>query len=116
MLVQAAATQWQVDPASCLASNGTVSHPPSGRTLAYGDLGDAAGQLPVPPAPPLKNPKDFVLVGTPDTASPLPSAKVNLKSNEGTPARVSRPRWGWYSGGPSPVQPSHRPDYQTICR
>jgi isoquinoline 1-oxidoreductase beta subunit len=63
MLVQAAATQWQVDPATCLASNGTVRHPPSGRTLAYGDLVDAAGQLPVPPAPVLKDPKDFVLIG-----------------------------------------------------
>src|SRR5580704_18671121 len=63
MLLQAAATQWQVDPTSCSASNGTVRHPASGRTLAYGDLADAAGQLPVPPAPVLKDPKDFVLIG-----------------------------------------------------
>jgi len=65
MLVRAAAEQWQVEPASCTASNGLVTHADSGRTLAYGDLVDAAGQLPVPPAPPLKNPKDFALIGKP---------------------------------------------------
>ena len=57
MLVQAAAQQWQVDPSSCAASNGTVSHAASGRTLAYGDLVDAAGAVPVPQDPPLKDPK-----------------------------------------------------------
>src|ERR1700716_2342756 len=31
MLIQAAAQQWNVDPASCTASNGEVTHPPSGR-------------------------------------------------------------------------------------
>src|ERR1700726_2901438 len=64
MLVRAAAEQWQVDPASCSASNGAVTHATSGRILAYGDLVDAAGRLPVPPAPPLQNPKEFPLVGT----------------------------------------------------
>ena len=49
MLVQAAAQQWQVDPASCTASNGNVTHAASGRTLAYGDLVDAASNLPIPP-------------------------------------------------------------------
>src|SRR5712672_165574 len=31
MLVQAAAQQWQVEPASCTTSNGEVKDPPSGR-------------------------------------------------------------------------------------
>ncbi|MGB7102921.1 MAG: xanthine dehydrogenase family protein molybdopterin-binding subunit [Xanthobacteraceae bacterium] len=65
MLVRAAAEQWQVDPASCSASNGTVTHANSGRTLAYGDLAEAAGRLPVPPAAPLKDPKEFALIGKP---------------------------------------------------
>ncbi len=43
MLVRAAAEQWQVDPASCSASNGTVTHAASGRTLAYGDLAGGSG-------------------------------------------------------------------------
>ena len=65
MLVRAAAQQWQVDPASCSTSNGIVSHKSSGRTLGYGDLIDAASAEPVPQDPPLKDPKDFTLIGKP---------------------------------------------------
>jgi isoquinoline 1-oxidoreductase subunit beta len=65
MLVAAAAGQWQVDPASCSASNGKVTHSASGRVAAYGDLVDAAGNVPVPQNPPLKDPKDFTLIGKP---------------------------------------------------
>jgi len=65
MLVQAAAAQWQVDPASCSTSNSIVSHAASGRMLAYGDLVDAASALPVPQNPPLKDPKNFTLIGKP---------------------------------------------------
>jgi isoquinoline 1-oxidoreductase subunit beta len=65
MLVQAAASQWQVDPNSCTAANGTVAHAASGRTASYGDLADAAAALPVPANPPLKDPKDFTLIGKP---------------------------------------------------
>src|SRR5260370_6001271 len=65
MLVEAAARQWQVEPASCTASNGKVTHGASGRTLGYGELVDAAGNSPVPQNPPLKDPKDFTLIGKP---------------------------------------------------
>jgi isoquinoline 1-oxidoreductase beta subunit len=65
MLIAAAAQQWQVDSASCSASNGTVSHASSGRSLSYGDLIDAAGAQPFPQDPPLKDPKDFTLIGKP---------------------------------------------------
>jgi isoquinoline 1-oxidoreductase subunit beta len=65
MLIQAAAQQWQVDPASCSAVNSTVSHAASGRTIGYGDLVDAASALPVPQNPSLKDPKDFTLIGKP---------------------------------------------------
>jgi len=65
MLVRAAAQQWQVDPASCSASSGVVSHASSGRSLGYGDLTDAASTQPVPQDPPLKDPKDFALIGKP---------------------------------------------------
>ena len=65
MLVQAAAQQWQVDPASCSASNGMVSHASTGRTLSYGDLIAAASAQPIPQDPPLKAPKDFTLIGRP---------------------------------------------------
>jgi len=65
MLVQAAASQWQVDPATCTAANGQVAHAASGRSAGYGELADAAGALPVPANPPLKDPKDFTLIGKP---------------------------------------------------
>jgi isoquinoline 1-oxidoreductase subunit beta len=65
MLMQAAATHWQVDPASCSAASGEVMHAASGRVAAYGDLVDAASALPVPRDPPLKDPKDFTLIGKP---------------------------------------------------
>jgi len=65
MLVQAAATQWQVEPASCSAAASKVMHAASGRVAAYGDLVDAASALAVPKDPPLKDPKDFTLIGKP---------------------------------------------------
>ena len=65
MLVTAAAAQWQVDPASCTAANGKVTHAANGRSLDYGDLVEAASSVPVPANPPLKDPKDFTLIGKP---------------------------------------------------
>ncbi|MBY0380430.1 MAG: molybdopterin-dependent oxidoreductase [Xanthobacteraceae bacterium] len=65
MLVQAAAEQWQVDPASCTAANSVVSHKDSGRSLTYGALADAAQHRTPPKDVPLKDPKDFTLIGKP---------------------------------------------------
>jgi isoquinoline 1-oxidoreductase subunit beta len=65
MLITAAAAQWQVDAASCSASNGNVTHAASNRTLTYGELADAATKLPVPEKPNLKDPKAFTLIGKP---------------------------------------------------
>src|SRR5208282_1284761 len=46
MLVSAAAKRWNVDPASCRAQSAEVLHPPTGRSLKYGELAaDAAGML-----------------------------------------------------------------------
>jgi isoquinoline 1-oxidoreductase subunit beta len=78
MLIQAAAQQWQVEPASCTASNGVVSHSQSGRTLSYGELAVAASALTPPKDAPLKDPKDFVLIGKPLKRLDTPD-KVNGK-------------------------------------
>ena len=64
MLIDAAATTWKVDRASCRAERGAVVHAPSKRRLTYGKLVAKAAQLPVPKDPPLKDPKDFRLLGT----------------------------------------------------
>jgi len=65
MLMQAAAAQWQVEPASCSTSNGEVRHAASGRALSYGALAEAASRQTPPQEPTLKEPKDFVLIGKP---------------------------------------------------
>src|SRR2546427_587247 len=64
MLVTAAAETWKVDRATCRAATGFVIHVPSGRRLPYGTLAARAASLPVPTDVPLKDPKDFRLVGT----------------------------------------------------
>jgi isoquinoline 1-oxidoreductase subunit beta len=87
MLVQAAAQQWQVEPASCTTSNGEVTHKESGRKLAYGALAAAAsGQTP-PKDVALKNPKDFVLIGKPLKRLDTPD-KVNGKAVYGIDAML----------------------------
>ncbi|MGZ5904590.1 MAG: molybdopterin cofactor-binding domain-containing protein [Reyranella sp.] len=65
MLVQAAAQQCQVEPASCTASNGQVIHAASDRKIAYGALAEAAAKLTPPGDVPLKDPKNFALIGKP---------------------------------------------------
>src|SRR5207302_5486532 len=65
LLVAAAAQTWDVDPGSCRAQQGVVTHATSGRTLAYAALAEKAAKLPVPEKVALKDPKDFRLIGTP---------------------------------------------------
>jgi isoquinoline 1-oxidoreductase beta subunit len=65
MLVQAAAQQWQVEPATCTTSNGQVKHEESGRTLSYGELAEAASKQTPPKDVPLKDPRNFTLIGKP---------------------------------------------------
>jgi isoquinoline 1-oxidoreductase beta subunit len=64
LLVAAAAQQWQVDAAACHAEQGEVVHVASQRRAGYGQLANAAARLPVPQNVPLKDPKDFKLIGT----------------------------------------------------
>jgi len=87
MLVAAAAASWKVDPASCRAQKGAVTHTPTRRTLSYGALATRAAALPVPDKVMLKDPKDFTLIGTPakrfDTSS-----KVNGTAQFGIDVRL----------------------------
>ena len=45
MLVQAAANAWQVPVAECSAANSIITHTPSGRTVSYGKVAEAAAKL-----------------------------------------------------------------------
>jgi isoquinoline 1-oxidoreductase beta subunit len=67
MLIAAAAKQWRVDPATCKARHGIVTDASGLKHLSYGQLADAAAKLPVPAVDQvkLKEPKDFILIGTP---------------------------------------------------
>jgi isoquinoline 1-oxidoreductase beta subunit len=63
MLVQAAANQWNVPVSECSAANSVVTHGPSKRRLSYGKLAEAAAKLEAPKEVPLKNPKDWKVIG-----------------------------------------------------
>lgn len=78
MLVQAAAEQWQVEPADCKTSNGEITHAASGRKLSYGEVALAASKLTPPKDVAPKDPKDFVLIGKPLKRLDTPD-KVNGK-------------------------------------
>jgi isoquinoline 1-oxidoreductase beta subunit len=86
MLIQAAAQRWRVPVDSCHAEGGEVIHAASGRRLRYGALARAAAALPLPPAPRLKEPKNFRLIGRATPRRDTPS-KVNGSAVFGIDAR-----------------------------
>ncbi len=63
MLVQAAAQKWGVAVDECTTGEGFVVHTKTGRKLGYGELAEDAAKLPVPKDVPLKDRKDFKLIG-----------------------------------------------------
>src|SRR5947207_9775418 len=64
MLVTAAAQTWGVEKAECHAEKGAVIHARSKRRLSYGKLVEKAATVPVPQDVPLKDPKDWKILGT----------------------------------------------------
>ncbi|MHC9236774.1 xanthine dehydrogenase family protein molybdopterin-binding subunit [Pseudooceanicola sp. 502str34] len=75
MLVQAAASEWEVDAATLTTEPGFVVDPASGNRAAYGDLAGAAMDLPVPADTALKDPAEFRWIKT-----PIPRLDVRDKS------------------------------------
>lgn len=80
MLVQAAAERWAVPAAECRAARSVITHTPTGRTLSYGQVAEAAGRLEVPQDVPLKDPKTWTIAGQPvkrlDTAEKLTGQQI----------------------------------------
>ena len=64
MLIQAAAETWGVSASECSTEGGAVLHRPSNRRATYGELATKAATLAPPTDAPLKDPKDFRLLGT----------------------------------------------------
>ncbi len=88
MLVQAAAQQWKVDPASLRTESGQViddAH--GGRKLSYGELAPRAAKLPAPQDVTLKADKDLKLIGKPVKRLDTPD-KVNGKAQYGIDVRM----------------------------
>jgi len=89
MLLAAASAQWGVPAAQLRAQQGVVSGVVGGvgRTAGYGELFEAAMALPVPEAVPLKDPKDFRLIGKP-TGLKVAQAKGNGQQGYGIDVRL----------------------------
>jgi isoquinoline 1-oxidoreductase beta subunit len=75
MLITAAAARWAVDRDLVRADKGMV-YGPKGLKSTYGELAEAAARMPVPEKPPMKDPKDFKIVGKRTKRVDTP-AKVN---------------------------------------
>lgn len=63
MLKQAAANRWKIPVAMVKAENGFLTNSMNKEKLSYGDVATEANALPLPKDPPLKNAKDFKIIG-----------------------------------------------------
>ena len=75
MILAAAAQKWNVPASELTTARGRVMHRASNRSASYGEFASAAATMPVPTLSmvPLKDPKDYKIIGKPirgvDTAS-----------------------------------------------
>ncbi len=86
MLLQAAAEQWKVNKSSCRTENGVIFHDASKRKLSYGSVAMAASKLPVPQDVPLKDPKQYRIIGKSTKRLDTPD-KVNGRAQFGIDVR-----------------------------
>src|SRR5437870_991367 len=87
MLVDAAAQNWGVPASQCHVEKGVVIHGASGRKANYGSLVAAASQLKPPADIPLKDPKQFTLIGKPVRRLDTPS-KIDGTAQFGLDVRL----------------------------
>lgn len=87
LLIEAAAREWSVAPASLTAEHGIVFHRASGRRATYGELATRAAELPAPAHPPLKPRADYTLIGKPLPRVDTP-AKVDGSARFGIDVKV----------------------------
>jgi isoquinoline 1-oxidoreductase subunit beta len=86
MLLQAAAQKWGVEKSACRAENGVIFHDASKRKLTYGSVAESASMLPVPQDVPLKDPKQFRVIGKATKRLDTPD-KVNGRAEFGLDVR-----------------------------
>jgi len=88
MLIEAAAQTWNVPAKDCKAERGSVIHVASSKRLRYGELVEKAAKLTPPANAPLKDPKDFRLIGKATHRLDTPG-KVNGSAVFGIDVKVS---------------------------
>jgi isoquinoline 1-oxidoreductase beta subunit len=88
-MIAAAAARWNVPASECEAKKGTVLHTKSSRKAGYGELVEAAEELPLPDQEKvqLKDESTFELIGHPTARVDVPS-KVNGSAQFGIDVRV----------------------------
>ncbi len=98
LLLHAAAKQWGVPAEECTADTGHIIHKPSGKKTGYGELANAAAEITLPAEVPLKNRKDFKLIGKPirnvknkDIATGKPIFGLDVFRKDMVYAMVQRP-------------------------
>ena len=67
MLINAAAQTWNVPANEIITTGGVLNHKASGKQASYGEMASIAAKLEVPKDVPLKNVKDFKIIGTSKT-------------------------------------------------
>jgi isoquinoline 1-oxidoreductase beta subunit len=87
MLLKAAAGIWKVDPSSCRAEKGFIIHNATKRRISYGRLVEKAAQMSPPKDVPLKEPKDFKIIGKSRKRLDTPE-KINGKATFGLDVRI----------------------------
>jgi len=87
MLIAGAAARWNVPPSECMAAMSVITHQPSGRSVTFGAVAEAAAKVPPPADVKLKDPSQWTLVGKPHrrldvldkvTAQPIYAIDVRL--------------------------------------
>jgi isoquinoline 1-oxidoreductase beta subunit len=87
MLMQAAAQQWNADRGQLRAENSFVVNTATNARVSYGSLAEAASKLTAPTNVPLKDPKQFHLIGTSPKRRDTPG-KVNGTAQFGLDVRL----------------------------
>ena len=102
MLIAGAAARWNVPPSECAAAMSVITHQPSGRTLTFGAVAEAAAKVPPPADVKLKNPANGSLPASPAGALTCSIKSPPSRSMQSTcgcrecstrPSRIARYWW-----------------------
>lgn len=99
MLLQAAATQWQLPVSDLTAENSQIVHAASGKKADFAEFASAAAQITPSSTPKLKSPEDFTIMGKRVQRLDIPS-KVDGTAQFGIDAQVPGMKYAAIVGAP----------------